>query len=665
VVRRDKGGNINLLNLVVKEQKKKPAGKEKQPPRQEKKSALKIRVDDITLESASVAFIDALPEEPVNVRVTPLNLKMVNLSTEKGARGNLDLALTLDKGGSISVKGPLGIDPLLTELAIDVKKINIRTFQPYFTDKIKINVTRGAVSADGRFALVQESAGKPRMKYNGKISVSNLATVDKAFSNDFINWKQLYFDRVDAGFDPLDVNIKGLSLTDFYARIMINSDGTLNVQNIFGEKGREGEDTAGQKVVPAAPVGQPVQAATPKERAPNINIRKVTLQGGTIDFTDRFIKSNYSAQMLNIGGSITGLSSNEISKAAVDLRGNLGHGAPVEITGKVNPLIKDLYADLKLSFKNIELSPVTPYSSKYVGHPILKGKLTFDITYLIEKRKLDAQNKIFIDQLTFGDKVESPDAIKAPVTLAVSLLKDRNGQINLDIPVSGSLDDPQFKVWPIIWKIIVNLITKAVTAPFSLLASLVGGGGEEMSYIEFDYGSDLVTPAGQQKIKSLAKALSERPNINIDIEGYVDVEKDKEGLRQAAFSRKIKSQKLKDQIRKGDPAVPVDQVQIQPQEYEQYITLAYKAEKFPKPRNILGLAKSLPPKEMEKLMLANIAVTDSDMRLLASRRAERVKELILKGDEVAPGRIFIVGPQSLSPQKKEKAKDSRVDFKLK
>jgi len=164
----------------------------------------------------------------------------------------------------------------------------------------------------------------------------------------------------------------------------------------------------------------------------------------------------------------------EISRAKVDLKGNLGRGSPIDIKGTINPLAKDRYVDMNVSFKDIELSPATPYAIRYLGYTIEKGKLTFDVKYLIEGNKLTAQNKFFFDQLTFGEKVESPDAIKLPVTTAVSLLKDRNGQINLDVPLSGSLDDPKFSVWPIIWQVIVNLITKAVTAPFALLGSLFG-----------------------------------------------------------------------------------------------------------------------------------------------------------------------------------------------
>jgi hypothetical protein len=286
------------------------------------------------------------------------------------------------------------------------------------------------------------------------------------------------------------------------------------------------------------------------------------------------------------------------------------------------------------------------------------------VQYVIEGNKLTAQNKFFFDQLTFGEKVDSPEAIKLPVTTAVSLLKDRNGQINLDVPLSGSLDDPKFRIWPIIWQVIVNLITKAVTAPFALLGSLFGGG-EELGYVEFDPGSADITVAAEKKLNVLIKALDERPVLKMDIEGYVDPEKDREGLKRAALDQKMKAQKLNEMIRKGEPAVPVEDVKIAPAEYEKYLTLVYKAEKFPKPRNFIGMAKTLSAPEMEKLFLTNTQVSDSDLRLLASERAENVKDFILESEKVTPDRIFVVEPNSLAPPKKGKALESRVDFKLK
>jgi uncharacterized protein involved in outer membrane biogenesis len=666
VVSKGKDGEINLANLTAKEKEKAQKAREpKAPEAAEKKkpekaeSKLKMRIDEFAIDAGNLKFIDRSPADPVRISVTPLNLKLVNLSTEENAAGNIDLSLVVDNKGSIAIKGPVRISPdLAAELSIDAKNIGIRPLQPYFTDKVKIDVKRGAISASGSFTYATDKAKKPVVKYTGKIAVAGLATMDKATSNDFLDWKQLFFDQVETGFNPFFLNIRGISLTDFYARIIINPDGTTNLQNVFGAEKKEGEAPA-----PEAPEPEKKTAKAEEGAAKNIKIGRVTFQGGTIDFADHKIKPNYSAEMLNIGGSVSGLSSDEATRAAVDLRGNLGYGSPIEIRGSINPLIKDLYADIGLRFRDIELSPATPYSAKFLGYPILKGKLTFDVAYLVEKRKLDAKNKVFIDQLTFGEKTDSPDAVKAPVTLAVSLLTDRNGQINLDIPVSGSLDDPKFRVWPIVWQVIVNLITKAATAPFSLLASLVGGG-EELSYVEFDYGSDRVTEAGAKKIASLAKALYERPNLKLDASGFADPEKDREGLKQAALARKVKVQKLKDMVRKGDSAVAVDNVKVDPKEYEKYLTLAYKAESFPKPRNVIGIAKELPAAEMEKLIVAHVEVTDSDLRLLASRRAENIKEMLLKKD-IASSRIFVVEPKSAAPEKKENVKASRVDFRLK
>jgi hypothetical protein len=365
-----------------------------------------------------------------------------------------------------------------------------------------------------------------------------------------------------------------------------------------------------------------------------------------------------------MGGRVSGLSSQETTMADVELRAKLNDYAPLEIVGKVDPLKEDLYVDLKVMFKDIDLSPMTPYSGKYVGYTIEKGKLNIDLKYLIVKKKLDSQNHIFFDQFNFGEKVESPKATKLPVKLAVALLKDRRGEIKLDIPVSGSLDDPKFSIWGIILKVITNLIAKAATSPFSLLGAIVGGG-EELSYVEFDYGSATLTEPNLKKLEGLTKVLHDRPALKMDVEGHGDTERDSEGLKQYLFQRKLKTQKLNEIMKKGEGAIPVDEVKIEPSEYERYLKMAYKEEKFPKPRNVLGMAKDLPGPEMEKLMLTHIEVKESDLRSLASQRAMQVKEAILKSGQVEPERIFIVEPKSLAPEKKEKLRDSRVDFKIK
>jgi hypothetical protein len=350
--------------------------------------------------------------------------------------------------------------------------------------------------------------------------------------------------------------------------------------------------------------------------------------------------------------------------AEVDLRGKLENYAPLEITGKINPLRNDLFVDLKIDFKDMDLSPLTPYSGRYAGYTIEKGKLFLSLKYLIVKRKLDASNNVFLDQFTFGGSVDSPDATKLPVRLAVALLKNRKGEISLDLPVSGSLDDPKFSIWGVVIKIIVNLLVKAATSPFALLGAIFGGG-EELSYVEFNFGKDAPDGPAEAKIKTLVKALHDRPALKLEIAGHVDVEKDREALRRIMFDRKVRSQKLKDLVKKGGEAPSLDNVVVDAKEYPEFLKKAYREEKFPKPRNFIGMVKDLPVPEMEKLMYAHLQVTDDDLRLLAQRRARAVKDYLVASQQVEPERVFLVEPKALAPEKKEKQRDSRVVFVLK
>jgi uncharacterized protein involved in outer membrane biogenesis len=666
LVQKLKDGKLNLQTLFPE-----PAKSEKKPeeekPVQEKAATdgkpWVVKLGNINVDQYRVGVKDLTPEEPVTIDAEAIQLKADNLSTAKNSKGNASLSLVLNKTGTVSVSGPVGIDPLLADLTLNLKEIDLRLYQPYFTDKVKITLTDGSISTTGRLQVKDEEGKGVQIVYKGESALNNFATIDKASSEDFLKWKSIVFSNMDIGVNPLYVNIEGVALTDFYSRLIINPKGVINLQEIMAEK-KDATDK-GSKEKPAQKPDQKKPGASATEPPMKIKIDNVTFQGGQINYSDYFIKPNVTVNMVEVGGKITGLSSEEITQADVDLRGKFGQqSSPVEITGRINPLKKDLFLDMKVSFKDIELSPMSPYSGKYTGYAIEKGKLFLDLKYHIENRKLDAQNRIFLDQFTFGEKVDSPDATKLPVKLAVSLLKNRKGEIDLNIPVSGNLDDPKFSIFGIIIKVLLNLLVKAATSPFALLGSAFGGG-EQLDALDFDYGSSEIKGESATKLNTLAKALQDKTSIKMDIEGYADPEKDKEALRQVFFQRKLKAQKLKEILKKGEPAVPVDEVKIEPAEYEKLLKLAYKEEKFPKPKNALGMAKDIPAPEMEKLMLTYTEVKEEDLRLLASQRAMKVKEGIIKAGQVEPERIFIVGPKTLAPPKKEKLKDSRVELKLK
>ena len=413
--------------------------------------------------------------------------------------------------------------------------------------------------------------------------------------------------------------------------------------------------------------GKWTEVAIRDQPALPIKIGKITLQGGDIRFSDNFIKPNYSANLKRIGGSISGLSSAAGSVASLTLRGSYDNIAPIAITAKLNPLAASPYLDLEADVKGIEMTSLSPYSGKYAGYAIEKGKLSLFVKYKIENGQLTAENRIFLDQLTFGDPVDSPEATKLPVTLAVALLQNRSGEIDINLPISGSLNDPEFSVGGLVVKVIVNLLMKAVTSPFALLGSVLGGG-EELSNVEFDFGQAVITPAIQPRLEKLAKALLDRPALRLEIEGRADPERDPEGLKRDRLATKLRALKREDLTKKGLESGSTDAVELGANEYPALLERVYRAEKFPKPRNLLGMVKGLPVEEMEKLILANSAVDEEDLRDLADRRAKVVRDWLL-AHEVPGERLFMLPVKLAKSEGKadsaEQAKGSRVVFSLK
>jgi hypothetical protein len=283
-------------------------------------------------------------------------------------------------------------------------------------------------------------------------------------------------------------------------------------------------------------------------------IKKIVLHGSQANFADLSVQPNFATGIQKIEGTVSGLSSKPNSRAKVDIHGAVDEFSPVAITGEVNVLSAALYTDLSLSFRNMELSTFNPYSGKFAGYNITKGKLTTELHYKVDGRKLDAQHHITVDQLEFGDKTASKDAVSLPVKLAVALLKDRNGVIDLDIPITGTLDDPKFRLGPIIWKVLVNILEKAVTAPFALLGSLFGGG-PDLQFVDFRPGAALLDTAATEKGRAMVKALSERPQLKIEIPIAWVSELDRPALAEAQFMAQVRDmQSAKSQ--KKSPGAP-------------------------------------------------------------------------------------------------------------
>ncbi|EGD04843.1 hypothetical protein B1M_09417, partial [Burkholderia sp. TJI49] len=404
-----------------------------------------------------------------------------------------------------------------------------------------------------------------------------------------------------------------------------------------------------------------VKAAPPPKNPVRMHFGQLVLQNGRVTYTDNFIKPNYTANLVAIKGTVGAFGTDSTTSAPVDVAANLAGNGPISIKGSVNPLIDKPALDLTATAHDIELTNLTPYSAKYAGYPITKGKLNVDLHYELANDQLKANNHIFIDQLTFGDHVENDTATKLPVKLAISLLKNTRGEIDVNLPVSGSLSNPEFSVGGLIWHAVLNLIAKAVTSPFTLLANAFGGGGEDLGYVEFAPGSYELDDAQQKKLDTVVKMLTEKPSIRLDLIGRVDPAKDTPGLRDAYVDRLVRQQKLKDVVGQGESIDPMS-VKVEPAEYGKYLTRAYKAADFKKPRNLIGLQKTLPDADMKKALADHAPADDNALRALAQQRAQAVRQY-LEG-KIDARRVFVVAPKLDAKGIQDKGATTRVDFGL-
>ena len=458
-------------------------------------TAFSFRFGKIQVDRLNASFTDKTFEDPPRFTLCNTSLSLSNLKGPQFTPAGLRFASTFNKDTPLKASGEITPDPFRYKGSIDVGRLPLRDFEAYFPSNVNVFILAGSADTSMKLDIALKE-GKPTGTFKGSAGIRAFHAVDSVAEEDLLTWESLQLDQIQGSLEPFSLALREIALNNVYSRIVIRKDGSLNLQNLVQKEDRKA-GPAPRAASAAAPVTPPSPA--PQQTAPakkQIRVDAVTIQGGTLAFTDNHLPRRFSSTFQNLGGRISGLSSEESRFAEVDLRGNLENQSPLQITGQINPLRDDLFVDLKISFKDIELSPVTPYTSTFLGYTVEKGKLYLDLKYRIDKKVLESENRIFVDQFTFGEKVESEKATKLPVKLGLALLKDRKGEIHLDVPVTGRTDDPKFSIWKLVFQVLQNLLVKAVTSPFSLLSSMFGGG-QDFSAIQFGYG-----PAHCRRAKS-------------------------------------------------------------------------------------------------------------------------------------------------------------------
>lgn len=663
---RERDGSLSPQALLVAKQpdesSRSPAPEPPQKPKKDDQQALAWLVKQINVSGLNAGFKDNSLTEPASLNLRNIRLATGNLQGPVFKPMPLTFSASYGKNAPIRAQGNLTPQPFAYQGTLNFSRLPIRDIDPYLPDNLQVVLMGGTLDSRMRLDLRQDKTGTLRGSFSGSTGLRNFHAVDAAQEEDLLKWESLQLDQIRGTIAPFSLAIRQIALNDVYSRIAVRKDRTLNLQNLVSKEQEVPDKGQENRPKPAEVTKTAARKAAPAA-APQIRIDEVTIQEGTIAFSDAHLPRQFKTTFHKLGGRVTGLSSAMNQFAEVDLRGSLENHSPLLIRGQINPLRDDLFVDLTISFKDIELSPASPYAGTYLGYLIDKGKLFLDLKYHIENKELKAENKVFVDQFTFGKAVASDKATSLPVRLGVALLKDRNGEIHLDLPVSGRTDDPQFSVWGVVWQVVKNLFVKAATSPFALLSSMAGSG-EDLSSVPFAYGSTELTATEQQKLLTLAKGLNDRPELKVELKGYVDKERDAEGYRSELLTKKMRQEKYLELSKSGEGGgvQSADKLTIGPTEQSRYLKLVYQKEKFPKPRNFIGMLKDLPDAEMTKLIIANTTVGHAELKQLAADRVATVRAFLIDNGKMAQERLFLKGDNIYKASDKEKGIGSRVEL---
>jgi len=609
---REPDGGINLARLAGGSPAPAESPKSSEPP-------WTVHADAISLETATVVIEDRTMSPAAHLQLTPA--VMINgFTTARDSRMKLDVRIGIDGKGHLGVKGDVGLEPLGAALAIDLQKFPLPSLQPWVTQATAVKLHSGSLSVKGNLDFTPSAS-----KFSGGLSIDDVRASDEVVREDLLKLRSLAIAGIQFQQRPDRLRIERIVAREPYARVIIAKDGGVNLTNALAPRA-----AAEPSPAPAA------EKKPPAQKPLSIAIRTVQVIDGAANFADYSVEPSFATGIVGLGGQITGLSSEPQSRAKIALAGRVDEYSPVDLSGEVNLLSADVYTNLALSFRNIELTTFNPYSGKFAGYSIARGKLSTEMKYLVESRKLDAKHHIVVDNLEFGDKTDSKDAAPIPIKFGVALLKDSRGVIEVDLPIGGTLDDPQFSLASIIWKGIVGLLTNVIAAPFKALGSMFGGG-EDLAFVDFQPGSAALGEPATQKLDTLAKGLMQRPELRLNVPLTVATAVDSEAAARQALGALVPPA---DAAAPADESAKLARIEALEGAYRAQLKTepAYPADpKSPEAPNLDAKIVWL-----QSALLEHLKPAPAALEALGKERAGAVRAALLANKGLNPERIFIV-----------------------
>ena len=628
---READGQLDWQKLFAKPENTKSEAAEPAQQTGESKP-WQVLLQDVQLRDYKAHLADRVPQQEVAVDVGPLNLDLKNFDSLGDKPFDLRLDTGLGKQGKLQAAGNVQLSPTSAQLKVATQDIDLRLAQAYLSPFIRLELRSGLLGSD---LDVQLRSTEPlALSVTGSAHVDQLHTLDTLRERDFLRWKQVRVGSLDYRHGE-SLAIERVELDQPYARFVINENLTTNVSELIVPQ-------------PAAPNESKTDAGKPLA----IRIGGVAINDGSANFADFSLTPSFATAVQQMNGRIGVLDNQKPQAASVNIQGKVDRYAPMSIKGKLTPFDPLNSLDIATSFKNVELTTITPYSGKFAGYRIRKGRLNLDLHYRIEKGQLNAENKVLVENLQLGERVDSPDAVDLPIRLAVALLKDTQGRIAIELPVQGDLNNPQFSVMPIVWQTLRNLVLRAAQAPFKFIAGLVGGSNVDLSTVPFVAGSAELQGDARQALDTLAKALEERPNLRLEVEGQAAQSADGPLLAEQRLQREFRETWYKVLQRRGDrvPASP-DELTVAEDEQAALLEGIYRTRlKQQPPAEWAELDKEQREQNMRKAVLDSWAQSKLLLRQLAQQRAATIKDYLVEQGGLYDERVYLIDANLGEPE---------------
>ena len=564
-----------------------------------KENEFKFDIKNLSVNNADIALTHLFEGEKIAHKFDNLFVKVANLSSDFSKPFDAKVAMKSSQKLNLDVDSKIKIEPLDVSAKIKLNDTNLPKYFAYAKPFLEADLASGQLESSAEISYAKD------IKADAKVSIKDIRLNGKK-SEKLIALKSLDLEKIS--FAKNDLAISGVSLNSPFIKAHLSKERKFNLSQIV----KEDKNKAKTEAKP-----ETKKVASKKDDELKFSVKNFSLKNGEVDFSDASLFMPFATTISKLNGKLTDIDKKRPSSG--EFQGVVGKNGFAQITAKLFPFELKQNTDIKLDFKNIDLVNVTPYSGQFVGYKIKKGKLNLNLNYSVTDSKLNGSNFINFDSLTLGEKVDSKDAVNLPLSLAISILSDQNNQINIDLPVEGNLDDPDFKYGGVIWAAVKKLFADITLAPFRFLGNALGLGSKDLSSIDFLAGSSELISSEAPKIADFIKLTGSKPKMKLSITPTYSK------LDESFYKNKKLDQKIN---------------QIIASSGKDYIAVL---------NELVPNLKDRSEKALREEALKGIEVDKAKLVELANERANAVKEALIKAGLEA-GRINMNDATSSEPK---------------